>query len=60
MTSITEFRQCRCGYSIMVYPVKRADGELHFHFFDGHSGNYEQLAECPGCQDRLDYITLEG
>lgn len=56
---ITEFKRCRCGYSILVYLTKNKSG-MHYFFIDGHSGNYDQVDTCPGCQDRLDYLTLEG
>ena len=57
----TEFKQCRCGYPILVYVIQHEHGkEPYYHFFDGNSGNYEQIFVCPGCKDRLDYLTLEG
>ena len=59
---ITEFRSCRCGYSILIYVNQSEydEAKVHYIFFDGHSGNYEQTFVCPGCHDRLDYFTLEG
>lgn len=61
METITEFKRCRCGYDIIVYLINYESGKPpQFHFFDGHSGNYEQTYVCPGCHDRLDYIILEG
>lgn len=57
-----EFKQCRCGYNILVYVNQSEyDSEkILYIFIDGHSGNYEQTFVCPGCHDRLDYHTLEG
>jgi len=61
MSKISEFKQCKCGYSIIVYVISYEHGKQpRYHYFDGHSGNYEQTYVCPGCHDRLDYITLEG
>ena len=61
MNTETEFKQCKCGYSIIVYVLTYEMGqETQFRFFDGHSGNYEQTYVCPGCHDRLDYATLNG
>ena len=61
MDRISEFKQCKCGYSIIVYVISYASKRpSRYHYFDGHSGNYEQTYVCPGCHDRLDYITLEG
>lgn len=51
----TEFKQCKCGYNILVYKNRKI-----YVFIDGHSGNYEQVDSCPGCHDRLEYLTLEG
>lgn len=56
MSRITEFKRCRCGYSILVL----SSGKKYYIFIDGHSGNYEQVDSCPGCKDALDYLTLEG
>lgn len=63
METSTEIKKCRCGYHIIVYIISYNEESLKapcFHYFDGHSGNYEQTYVCPGCHDRLDYITLEG
>lgn len=61
METVTEFKQCKCGYNIIVYLISYESGKpSRFHFFDGHSGNYEQTYVCPGCYDRLDYMTLGG
>ena len=58
---ITEFKQCRCGYSILVYVNQSQydESKIHYVFIDGHSGNYGQVFICPGCHDRIDYLTLE-
>jgi hypothetical protein len=58
----SEFKQCRCGYSIIVYVIEyeKTGKAPQFRFFDGHSGDYQQCFVCPGCHDRLDYMTLEG
>ena len=59
--TMSEFKQCRCGYSIIVYVIAYAnDRPSHYHYFDGHSGDYQQCYLCPGCRDRLDYMKLEG
>ena len=61
MAGISEFKICKCGYSIIVYVIEyESKKSSHYHYFDGYSGNYEQTYVCPGCHDRLDYITLEG
>ena len=61
MDRISQFRKCRCGYSIIVYIVESVHDEpLYYHYFDGHSGDYKQVFVCPGCHDRLNYETLEG
>lgn len=57
-----EYKKCKCGYSILVY-VNQSNydsNKILYVFFDGHSGNYEQTFVCPGCKDRIDYLTLEG
>ena len=60
-TTDSEPRMCRCGYPILVYVISYEHNKPpECHYFDGLSGNYEQTHVCPGCQDRLDYITLEG
>jgi hypothetical protein len=56
---ITEFKRCKCGYSILVYIMGRKSA-LKYIFIDGMSGNYEQVDTCPGCHDQIDYIMLEG
>lgn len=59
MDTISEPKTCRCGYSILVYVINYEHNRPpKYHYFDGYSGNYEQTYVCPGCQDRLDYITL--
>ena len=59
--TISEIKKCRCGYHIIVYTIKHSEGKpAHYHYFDGHSGNYQQCYVCPGCHDRLDYTRLEG
>ena len=63
MNTDTEIKKCKCGYHIIVYSIRynvETKKEPRFHFFDGHSGNYEQTYVCPGCNGRLDYMTLEG
>lgn len=50
----TEYKKCRCGYSILVYI-----NDNNMIFIDGMSGNYEQTVECPGCYDYIEYIMLE-
>jgi len=61
MSGVAEFKSCKCGYNIIVYVIEYSRNKSdNYHFFDGHSGNYEQTYVCPGCHDRLDYITLEG
>ncbi len=61
MDRISEFKTCKCGYSIIVYVIEyESKKPPRYHYFDGCSGNYEQTYVCPGCHDRLDYITLEG
>lgn len=60
-TTDSEPRMCRCGYPILVYVISyEYDKPSQYRYFDGLSGNYEQTYICPGCQDRLDYITLGG
>ena len=56
----SEFKRCRCGYSIIVYTITsdHDENKISHRFFDGHSGDYRQCWVCPGCHDRLDYITL--
>ena len=56
---ITEFKRCKCGYSVLVYIMSNKSA-LKYVFIDGHSGNYEQVDTCPGCQEKLDYVMLEG
>jgi len=59
--TVSEIKKCRCGYHIIVYVIKHIEGKPpHYHYFDGHSGNYQQCYVCPGCHDRLDYLDLEG
>ena len=61
MNTDTEIKRCKCGYHIIVYAIGFESGRPPlFHFFDGHSGNYEQTYVCPGCHDRLDCMTLGG
>ena len=61
MSNISELKQCRCGYVIIVYTIKyEFEKPSQYRFFDGHSGDYQQCYVCPGCHDRLDYLTLEG
>jgi len=61
MNTDTIPKTCRCGYPILVYIIEYDnDKPTQYHYFDGLSGNYEQTYICPGCKDRLDYITLEG
>jgi len=61
MDTSVEPRSCKCGYAILVYVISYEHGKpTNYHYFDGHSGNYEQTYVCPGCQDRLDYLTLGG
>ncbi len=69
----TEYKKCRCGYSILVYVQNEDEGVLHCPnskdekvvpvtfriFIDGMSGHYEQTIECPGCHDYIEYIMLE-
>jgi hypothetical protein len=57
----SEIKKCRCGYSIITYTVQsEIDSSVLYQFFDGHSGDYRQCFICPGCKDRLSYMTLEG
>lgn len=59
--SPSEFKVCRCGYSIIVYVIVFESGkEPQYRYFDGHSGDYRQCYICPGCKERLDYMSLEG
>jgi len=61
MSGISEIKQCKCGYSIIVYSIEyRSNKPDSYRYIDGNSGNYEQTYVCPGCHDRLDYNTLEG
>lgn len=61
MNTNAEYRKCKCGYNILVYVIYSSnDKPPKYHYFDGHSGNYEQVFVCPGCHDRLNYMTLEG
>ena len=61
MDRISEFRRCKCGYIVLVYMIENHHNKPpHYHFFDGHSGNYQQCFICPGCKERLNYMTLEG
>jgi len=60
-SEVSEIRRCRCGYYIIVYEIKHIEGKpSHYHYFDGHSGNYQQCYVCPGCHDRLNHLDLEG
>ena len=57
----SEIKRCKCGYSIIVYTISYMfDRQPQYRFFDGHSGDYQQCYVCPGCKERLDYMTLEG
>ena len=61
METNTEIKKCRCGYHLIVYIISynyEMQKKPQYRFFDGHSGNYEQSYVCPGCHDRLDYLTL--
>lgn len=59
MPRISEFKQCRCGYSIIVYTISyESDKPQKYRYFDGHSGDYQQCYVCPGCHERLDYENL--
>jgi hypothetical protein len=61
MDRVSEFKRCKCGYSIIVYTIENHHHKPpHYHFFDGHSGDYRQCFVCPGCKERLHYMTLEG
>jgi hypothetical protein len=45
----------------MVYEVAYERGKKpQVIFFDGSSGNYEQVFICPSCQERLNYDNLGG
>jgi len=55
----TEYKTCKCGRIIMVYKVKYERGKRpQVIFFDGSSGDYEQVFVCPKCNERLDYGNL--
>lgn len=56
---MTEFKRCKCGYNFIVYLVGSGSA-LKYVFIDGHSGDYHLVESCPGCQEILDYSTLEG
>ncbi len=57
---VSEIKRCRCGYHIIVYVIEHIEGKPpHYHYFDGHSGDYQQCYVCPGCHDRLNYMKLE-
>lgn len=59
--TISEIKRCRCGYHVIVYTIEHIEGKPpHYHYFDGHSGDYRQCYVCPGCHDRLDHNRLEG
>ena len=62
MQQISEFKKCKCGYDIIMYTLKSEHGITPdmYRYFDGHSGNHEQIYVCPSCKDRLDYRTLLG
>ena len=58
---VAEFKECRCGYSIIVYVTQyESNKPQYYHYFDGHSGDYRQCFVCPGCKDRLNYMKLKG
>jgi len=61
MGEVSEFKRCKCGYSIIVYTIEYMFNKPpRYSYFDGHSGDYQQCYICPGCKDRLDYLNLEG
>ena len=50
----TDYKTCRCGQVLMVYEVAyERDKKAQVIFFDGSSGNYEQVFICPNCRARL-------